>query len=248
MNDKHITICGGKGTDVVPDKCHSLNPDLGTWNQIEMENERKLAASSSLYGDGDDMLVSGGKTENLTLLKDTEIVGEGKPPSSPSSPPSPVTVVSEVSHSEKWNASKLLSWSNVERYDEGNYWLANYDEGEFTLDLGGSAGPLNMVVLVNTHNAHKKNWGTREFKVFLSDTSDGPWVEVVHQTLEDSRQQADPLPAQTFSFTERSASFVRFEIIMVWGSGGGLQYFDVKHSGEFMLTLHWSHLKLFPNN
>ena len=34
--------CGGVGgTDVLPKKCHYLNPELGTWDQMDMENERQ---------------------------------------------------------------------------------------------------------------------------------------------------------------------------------------------------------------
>ena len=68
----------------------------------------------------------------------------------------------------------------------------------------------------------------KEFKVFLSDSSQGPWEEVVHQTLEDSRQQADPLPVQTFPFSQRAAKFIEFKQISYYGYGGGLQYFTLR--------------------
>ena len=45
--------------------------------------------------------------------------------------------------------------------------------------------------------------------------------------LEDSRQQEDPLPLQTFTFNPISARFVKFEITSFYGTGGGLQYFNV---------------------
>ena len=135
---------------------------------------------------------------------------------------------------EKYNASKLLTWSEVEDADTGNYWL-DKDQGgerEFYLKFDGEARPLDMVVLVNTHNAHHRERSMKEFKVHLSDGESPKFKEVVHQTLEDSRQQEDPLPVQTFSFPERKATWVHFETISYYGAhGGGLQYFAVKHSG-----------------
>ena len=227
VNDKYITICRGKGEDDVPKKlCFSLDPDLGTWNQIEMEKERK-AAGYSLYGEGDDMLISGGNSlDNSFTHKDLEIVGEGKPPS--------VSVESKNDFSEKYNVSKfnvsnLLTRSEVENFTLGNYWLAE-QQGEFTLDLG-TFRPVDMVELVNTHNADFRDKAMKEFKVYLSEGEWGPWDRVVHETLEDTRQQSDPLPVQTFKFSERIAKFVMFKTKSGYGTGGGLQYFAVTHSG-----------------
>ena len=119
-----------------------------------------------------------------------------------------------------------------------NYWLApdKQESAEFVLDLG-SEKTVSMVELVNTHNGYHRDRSMKEFKVFLSsDSSDGPWEEVVHQTLEDSRQQADPLPLQTFPFTERTARFVKFNQISYYGNGGGLQYFTVTSTNYTMPT------------
>ena len=71
-------ICGGEGSDVLPKKCHSLNPDLGTWEQTDMEHDR-IFAGSSLYGEDDDMLISGGITmDESETTETTEIVGKGE--------------------------------------------------------------------------------------------------------------------------------------------------------------------------
>ena len=109
-----------------------------------------------------------------------------------------------------------------------NYWLApdRQASAEFVLDLGCEEN-VDMVELVNTHNGFASDRSMKEFKVFLSsDSSDGPWEEVVHQTLEDSRQQTDPLPVQKFPFSERTAKFVKFKQFSYHGRGGGLQYFS----------------------
>ena len=129
---------------------------------------------------------------------------------------------------DTWAVAKLLTKAQLEIFAE-NYWLAPtwQDSAEFVLDLGCEK-TVNQLELVNTHNSHSRDRSMKEFKVFLSDSSTGPWEEVVHQTLEDGRKQADPLPVQTFSFSERTAKFVKFNQISYYGDGGGLQYFALK--------------------
>ena len=129
---------------------------------------------------------------------------------------------------DTWNVTKLLTYTPLET--TGTNWLAPswQDSAEFVLSLGCEK-TVNTVELVNTINGYRRDRSMKEFKVFLSSESpDGPWEEVVHQTLEDSRQQPDPLPVQTFPFSERTAKFVKFNQISYYGMGGGLQYFIVK--------------------
>ena len=120
-----------------------------------------------------------------------------------------------------------------------NYWLApKQSSAEFVLDLGCEK-ISNMVELVNTHNGNHRNRATKEFKVSISNYQAGPWNEVVYETLEDSRNQTDPLPVQTFPFSlpfEVTARFVKFNLISWYGEGGGLQYFALKRgkSSEFV--------------
>ena len=54
---------------------------------------------------------------------------------------------------------------------------------------------------------------------------------MLDETLEDSRQQNDPLPLQTFNFDPVTARFAKFKLLTYWGNGGGLQYFTIKQSG-----------------
>ena len=63
----------------------------------------------------------------------------------------------------------------------------------------------------------------------LSET--GPWQQVLDETLEDSRQESDPLPLQTFTFDPVIARFSKFKLLSYWGNGGGLQYFTIKQTG-----------------
>ena len=135
---------------------------------------------------------------------------------------------------DKFLVEHLLSKDEKEVYEE-NYWLsAENKTGNFVLDLGCEMR-VSMVELVNTHNADKKDRSTKEFKVFLGKEKTGPWEEVVHTTIPDTREQKDPLPIQRFSFAERFAKFVKFELLKWYGNGGGLQYFHVK--GKYQLNI-----------
>ena len=65
---------------------------------------------------------------------------------------------------------------------------------------------------------------------FFSLSETGPWQQVLDETLEDSREQSDPLPLQTFNFNPVTARFAKFKLISYWGDGGGLQYFTIKQT------------------
>ena len=134
---------------------------------------------------------------------------------------------------DTWDVTNLLTNAPLEIFAK-NYWLApnKKDRAEFVLSLGCEK-TVNMVELVNTHTGKWRDRSMKEFKVFLSsDSSDGPWVEVLHKTLQDSRQQTDPLPLLKFPFSARTAKFVKFKQISYYGKGGGLQYFSVTTQGR----------------
>ena len=63
------------------------------------------------------------------------------------------------------------------------------------------------------------------FKVFLGDNESGPWKEVLHDYLKDPRNVGD-IPPVSFNISPVGASFVRFQLLSYYGSGGGLQYFS----------------------
>ena len=58
-------------------------------------------------------------------------------------------------------------------------------------------------------------------------SGNGPWKEVVSETLEDSRQQKDPLPLQEFPFPSQIGRYVKLEVVSYYGHGGGLQQFNI---------------------
>ena len=134
---------------------------------------------------------------------------------------------------DTWDVTNLLTNAPLEIFAK-NYWLApeKQDSAEFVLSLGCEK-TVNMVELVNTHNGYWRERSMKEFKVFLSsDSPEGPWEEVLHQTLQDSRQETDPLPLLKFPFSARTAKFVKFNQISYYGMSGGLQYFSVTTQGR----------------
>ena len=81
--------------------------------------------------------------------------------------------------------------------------------------------------IVNTSSApFGKDRGTKAFKLYLS-LDNVEWTEVLHETLDDPRQMPDPLPLMRYDIPGLAtmARFAKFEIVDVWGHGGGLQYF-----------------------
>ena len=59
-----------------------------------------------------------------------------------------------------------------------------------------------------------------------------PWTSVLETSLEDSRQQQDPLPLQVLRLQESvQAQFIKFDLLEWYGQGGGLQYLDIERQG-----------------
>jgi len=111
--------------------------------------------------------------------------------------------------------------------DAANYWLAEQatveDQG-FIMSLGRSTAVWG-VSLRNTQNTHGRNYSTKRFRILGSATDTGPWEELLVADLEDSRRQ-NPPPVQQLIFANPAVvSFIKFELLEYWGSGGGLQYF-----------------------
>jgi len=65
---------------------------------------------------------------------------------------------------------------------------------------------------------------TREFRVSGSMNKNGPWEVLVEEELEDTRDKAASL--LNFTFEEPvEIQFIKFEMVSMWGSFGGLEYF-----------------------
>ena len=110
---------------------------------------------------------------------------------------------------------------------QANYWLtegSTVEDQGFVMSLGRSSTVWG-VSLRNTNNGGHGDRSTKKFKVLGSATDNGPWEELLAADLEDSRRQ-NPPPVQRLMFVNPAVvSFIKFELIEYWGSGGGLQYF-----------------------
>ena len=111
-----------------------------------------------------------------------------------------------------------------QRYD---FWLSeNFKKGtdqRFVVSLGCSK-TVKGVTLRNTNNGGVGDRSTKHFRILGSNNENGPWEELLHEHLEDSRQQAPP-PLQQFMFAKSaSAEFIQFQLLDYWGVGGGLQH------------------------
>jgi len=146
-------------------------------------------------------------------------------------------VISGDSYDERrFPIENVLTWSIPEVYRYGtssrfaNYWLAPLNSsGQFILKFD-QPRTVDTITIVNTFNGDEnRDSGTEEFKVYLGETEDGPWTEVLHNKLDDVRntnQNLTSVPAQIFSINPTCGKFVKFEIISWYGVRGGLQYFS----------------------
>jgi len=160
---------------------------------------------------------------------------------------------------DTWVVENLLTWSipEVFPYDGSyaNYWLAPNDmQGEFVLKFDQTR-TVDTITIVNTHNPGHNDRGTNEFKVYLADSEDGPWTEVLHDYLEDPRNtnpaEASVPPRVFYLPNPTCGQYVRFQIISWYGEGGGLQYFStcpLQCEEEFYPFLNKCYQKIEPEN
>lgn len=110
---------------------------------------------------------------------------------------------------------------------QSNYWLGpDNSTGYFILDFG-CIMLRNVVKLVNTHNAYFQDRSTRAFRVYFSESLDGPWGEpVVNRTLL-YRLGLERFPLESFYFAPKYGRYAKFEILDFYWKGGGLQFFNM---------------------
>ena len=119
-------------------------------------------------------------------------------------------------------------WNDKEG-SRANYWLTENGKAggdqAFIMYLGCTK-TVKGVVLRNTHNAGHHDRSTKKFRILGSSHIDGSWQELLVAHLEDSRRQNLP-PVQQLKFASPAVvSFIKFEMLEMWGfGGGGLQYF-----------------------
>ena len=79
----------------------------------------------------------------------------------------------------------------------------------------------------------------------FSTNNNGPWKEILDETLVDSRNHPNPLALQSFIFEAVTAGFVKFEVLSWYGIGGGLQYFNIEKSGDKISSFEKKDLLFF---
>jgi len=164
---------------------------------------------------------------------------------------------------DTWGVQNLLTWSIPEVFPDGpgsyaNYWIApdgaTGAKGEFVLRFDQSR-LVDTITMVNSRNPCCNDRGTNEFKVYLADSEDGPWTEVLHGFLDDPRNtnatEASVQPQYFYLENPTCGQYVRFQIISFYGLGGGLQYFStcpLQCEEESQLFLNKCYQKIEPEN
>ena len=125
--------------------------------------------------------------------------------------------------------TSLQRWFTV--FSEDN-WLG---PGIFIIDLACEK-KVKEIEIINAHKDVWDNASTKEFQVSVGNDTIGPWDEVVHEVLQDSRD-LDKVQLEKFSFDERIARYLKFEMVSFYGKGGGLQYFAHNGSGTWITKI-----------
>ena len=112
------------------------------------------------------------------------------------------------------------------------YWLGQDNTpASFIVNLGCEKR-VNVIELINANNGKAKNKGVKDIKVSVAKTKEGPWSQVVKTVLKDPTKTSEPLPVQSFKFEGRKTGFVKVDIDTYYGTGAGLQYFNVRGNLE----------------
>ena len=119
----------------------------------------------------------------------------------------------------------------LETDQSSNYWLAENGRKGADTNFVISLGCRKTVVGVNLRNTHNNgNWdrSAKEFKILGSINENGPWEELLQESLEDSRSQNPPPVLQFIFANSASVEFIQFQLLDFWGNyGGGLQYLGI---------------------
>ena len=144
-----------------------------------------------------------------------------------------VKVVSGDVLSDKFAVENLLVYHDKDDEPKNIYWLGKEGQASsFVLDLGCDR-KFNLIELVNTHNNKARDRGAKDIKVSISKTKTGPWEQVFNTTLEDSRNQTEPIPLQKFKINNnKTTHFIKVEVPTFFGKGGGLKYFKATYKTE----------------
>jgi len=120
-------------------------------------------------------------------------------------------------------------WEKVLGEDHSNYWLlpdrATGDAAQLFMAFQ-CPRTIKGFQLKNTNNNRDNNFGTNGFTISISDKIDGPWTDILTDSLPHA-WNVSPVPVFTFDLeNEVETSFVRLQVNSFYGYGGGLQHFS----------------------
>lgn len=116
-----------------------------------------------------------------------------------------------------------------------NYWLAPSNSSvAITLDLGCTQ-VVDSIKLRNTRNGHVNDRGLERFQIAISNSSSGPWHDLLSDSLPDARGPGPvcDVPLTTFKLAEdmtekaRTGRWLKLEVVSWYGHGAGLQYLAI---------------------
>ena len=108
--------------------------------------------------------------------------------------------------------------------DTSSFWRlkANVNSGYFILDIGEEA----QVDEIQLKNVKRTLTHTKEIKVFVSSTKDGPWNEIMHEVLPDTRNEQQST-LRFGSYGHSKGRFIKCAILGRYGTYAGLKSFNV---------------------
>ena len=111
-------------------------------------------------------------------------------------------------------------------------WVYRNEPGVIILDLG-EATQVDGIELQNI-NEQKHDRHAKEIKVFLSDSKDGPWEEILSEVLPDTRNDVEDLPLLHFATRGQTlGQYLKCQILSHYGKHGGLHYFGL-YTGDVL--------------
>ena len=114
-------------------------------------------------------------------------------------------------------AEKLLD------QDPSSYWRLNAYEktGRFILDFEEEV-QVDGIELMNVDNSDQH---TKEIRVGVSSSQQGPWNEILHEVLPDTRKE--PLTLLRFgTYGQSKGRFLKCQILDKYGRYAGLKHFS----------------------
>ena len=114
-------------------------------------------------------------------------------------------------------AEKLLD------QDPSSYWRLNAYEktGRFILDFEEEV-QVDGIELMNVDNSDQH---TKEIRVGVSSSQQGPWNEILHEVLPDTRKE--PLSLLRFgTYGQSKGRFLKCQILDKYGNYAGLKHFS----------------------